>query len=120
MRTLGRGSARSPSARRESSICPATSGRTRPHGALYLSKLAILPDRQGRGLGTWCVAQVEALAAAQGCTVIRFDAIAAHSALLRFYERLGYVERPAPRSLISRVASSSVVVFEKAVLNVEF
>ena len=83
--------------------------------ALYLSKLAILPDRQERGLGTWCVAQVEALAAAQGCTVIRFDAIAAHSALLRFYERLGYVERARIPVTDLQGRTQKVAVFEKTV-----
>jgi len=82
--------------------------------ALYLSKLAIRPDRQGGGLGTWCMAQVEALAAAQGCTVIRFDAIAAHSLLLRFYERLGYPVRGLTTVIDLQGRAQNVAVFEKA------
>lgn len=83
--------------------------------ALYLSKLAIRPDRQGRGLGTWCMAQVEALATAQGCTAIRFDAIAAHTKLCDFYVRLGYVERARTPVIDLQGRQQYVVVFEKVI-----
>ncbi len=89
--------------------------------ALYLSKLAIHPDRQGSGVGTWCMARVEELAAAQGCTVIRFDAIAAHSLLLRFYERLGYPVRGLTTVIDLQGREQNVAIFEKTLQNnVEF
>jgi GNAT superfamily N-acetyltransferase len=61
--------------------------------ALYLNRLAIVPDLQGRGLGRACMAEVERLAALRDSAFVRLDAVTAHAALCDFYRRLGYLER---------------------------
>ncbi len=58
--------------------------------AVYVHKLAILPDRQGQGLGTWCLQAIERLAASQDYRAARLDGVKTHSKLLRFYESRGY------------------------------
>ena len=61
--------------------------------AFYFAALGVLPSFQGRGIGSWCMAQVERLAVENGCKAIRFDAAANNTALMRFYDRLGYERR---------------------------
>ena len=63
------------------------------HRAAYLSRLAVLPDRQGQGLGRWCLAEVERLAREQDCQAIRLDAIRTYAPPIALYRRLGYEER---------------------------
>jgi GNAT superfamily N-acetyltransferase/ketosteroid isomerase-like protein len=60
--------------------------------AVYASRLAILPELQGRGIGTWCMGEVERIAAEDGLAV-RLDGYEKHERLLRFYDRLGYERR---------------------------
>jgi GNAT superfamily N-acetyltransferase len=60
---------------------------------LYLGKLAIRPQLQGQGIGAWCMQKVEELAGEWNCQAVRFDAIAGHIPLIRFYKNLGYCER---------------------------
>ena len=61
--------------------------------AAYLSRLAVLPDRQGQGIGRWCLAEVERLAREQDCRAIRLDAIRAFALPIALYRRAGYEER---------------------------
>jgi GNAT superfamily N-acetyltransferase len=61
--------------------------------ALYLNRLAIVPERWRGGLGRACMADIEARARAAGCEVVRFDAFRDNIGILDFYRRLGYVER---------------------------
>jgi GNAT superfamily N-acetyltransferase len=61
--------------------------------ALYLGKLAVLPSRQGRGVGTWCMQQVEQQARQRGCRAVRFDALATHTKLINYYHKLAYESR---------------------------
>lgn len=63
------------------------------HRAAYLSRLAVRPDRQGQGLGRWCLAEAERLAREQDCRAIRLDALRAFAPPLALYRRLGYEER---------------------------
>lgn len=60
--------------------------------ALYASRLAILPELQGRGIGTWCMGEIERVAAEDGW-VVRLDAYEKHDRLLHFYDKLGYERR---------------------------
>jgi GNAT superfamily N-acetyltransferase len=76
--------------------------------ALYLNRLAIHPSLQGRGLGRACLGLVEAIACERGAQAVRFDAVAAHTALLAFYRSLGY--RPAGPFLLGTL---EVECFEK-------
>jgi GNAT superfamily N-acetyltransferase len=50
----------------------------------------VLPEYQGRGIGTWCMRRVERLARGAGCVAVRLDAYERYAELLRFYEKLGY------------------------------
>jgi GNAT superfamily N-acetyltransferase len=61
--------------------------------ALYLNRLAVDPLLQGRGVGGWCLARVEALAREAGAAAVRCDVLAANVALRASYERRGYVAR---------------------------
>ncbi len=61
--------------------------------AAYLSRLAVLPGRQGQGIGHSCLAEVERLAGEQDCRAIRLDAIRAFAPPLALYRRLGFEER---------------------------
>ncbi len=63
------------------------------HRPLYLHKLAVRPEQQGRGIGRWAVQQVERIAWEWDCQTVRFDAIARHVALIQFYRNLGYRTR---------------------------
>ena len=60
--------------------------------AIYASHLAILPELQGQGIGTWCMGEIERIAAEDGLAV-RLDGYEKHEHLLRFYDSLGYVRR---------------------------
>ena len=60
--------------------------------AAYLSRLAVRPDRQGQGIGHWCLAEAERLAREQDCRAIRLDAIRAFAPPITLYRRLGYEE----------------------------
>jgi GNAT superfamily N-acetyltransferase len=58
--------------------------------AMYLNRLAVVPDCQGRGTGARCMAIAAARARQLGCDAIRLDYLAANDGLRRFYTRLGY------------------------------
>jgi GNAT superfamily N-acetyltransferase len=58
---------------------------------LYLNRLAVDPARQGGGVGGWCLAAVDARAAALDARAVRCDVLRENGALRRFYERRGYV-----------------------------
>jgi GNAT superfamily N-acetyltransferase len=78
--------------------------------ALYLNRLAVVPERWGGGLGRWCMADIEARARAAGAALVRFDAFADNPGLREFYRRLGYVER-GPFA----IGAIPVICFEKEV-----
>ena len=61
--------------------------------AAYLTRLAVLPTEQARGIGRRCVALAEALARERGCAFLRLDVHGGHTGLAVFYERLGYEPR---------------------------
>src|SRR5437763_12654056 len=80
-----------------------------PEPALYLNRLAVRPELQGRGVGRFGMACVEDEARRGGFRSIRFDAIAQHTLLLEFYRALGYAERgPAINHRLD------VICFERA------
>jgi len=61
--------------------------------AMYLGRLAVLPELQGSGIGSWCLARIEELAKQAGCVAIRLDAYERYTELLEFYEKRGYRRR---------------------------
>jgi GNAT superfamily N-acetyltransferase len=81
--------------------------------AMYLNRLAILPNLQGRNLGTWCMEKIEDFAHQTNCQVLRFDAIAKHQKLLNFYNRLGYNNLGLWQLQDARGTFWDVVLFEK-------
>lgn len=76
--------------------------------ALYLNRLAVVPERWGGGLGAALMGDVEARARAAGAAAVRFDAFRDNAPLRRFYRRLGYLER-APFA----IGEIPVICFEK-------
>lgn len=62
-------------------------------GAAYLHRLAIRPRHHGQGLGCFAVGWAEQTAAAQGCSLLRLDAVATNRRLCDWYERLGFRPR---------------------------
>jgi GNAT superfamily N-acetyltransferase len=60
--------------------------------SLYLNRLAVLPARWSSGIGRACMADVEALARATACRVVRCDVFRDNAAIRTFYQRLGYAE----------------------------
>ncbi len=58
--------------------------------ALSVHRLAVSPDRQGRGVGRRMMAFAESWAARRGLLSVRLDAYSGHERVLRFYDRLGY------------------------------
>ncbi|WP_045234997.1 GNAT family N-acetyltransferase [Deinococcus pimensis] len=65
----------------------------RPHEALYLHKLAVRPERQGRGYGEAALDAASREARARGRALLRLDTAADRANLRAFYERLGFEPR---------------------------
>lgn len=61
--------------------------------AIYVSHLAVLPEFQRRGIGSWCMRTIEYMAAIQGITAVRLDGYEKYQKLLTFYNNLGYTRR---------------------------
>jgi GNAT superfamily N-acetyltransferase len=59
---------------------------------IYLTRLAVLPRFQHRGIGLICVATAERLALEHDYRSIRLDAAEQHAELLDWYLKLGYRE----------------------------
>lgn len=58
--------------------------------AAYLNRMAILPSRQGSGLGRWCLTAIDREALALGVSAVRCDVLAENGRACRFYESHGY------------------------------
>lgn len=86
--------------------------------ALYLNRLAVRPELQGRGIGTWCMKTIERMAQAEGCKAVRFDAYDKHLKLLEFYDRLAYHRRGVFSFFTKLHGDTGMVCFEK--LSYEF
>ncbi|NUM56728.1 MAG: GNAT family N-acetyltransferase [Candidatus Hydrogenedentes bacterium] len=69
---------------------PPSNWANHAHRAIYLNKLAVSPMLQGRGLGRWCMDEVERLTRERGFHAVRFDALTRNAPLLAFYDHLGY------------------------------
>jgi ribosomal protein S18 acetylase RimI-like enzyme len=72
----------------------ATVAWAEPHApARYLHRLAVAPAFHGQGLGSWSLAQAEAIARAQGAGYLRLDSLSKDERAMGFYRRHGYCER---------------------------
>jgi len=58
--------------------------------AFYIHRLAVLPLFQAKGIGTWCLQQIENLAINRNYSAVRLDAVKINQKLLNFYEKSGY------------------------------
>lgn len=56
----------------------------------YINMLAAFPDYRNRGIGTFLMAQVDRLAAEQGCSYASVEVFEQNSGALRLYQRLGF------------------------------
>jgi len=87
------------------------------HRAIYLNKLAVHPSQQGRGLGRWCMEQIEHLARERGCEAVRFDALTRNAPLLAFYDHLGY-RRCGDMYVLDEIDRGwDIVVYEKVLIH---
>ena len=50
--------------------------------ALYLNRLAVFPELQGQGIGTWCMQTIEQIALVEGCAADHMQASATACSLL--------------------------------------
>lgn len=64
----------------------------RRRNAVYLGRLAVLPDRRGRGIAGKLVAAVEAFAAEVGAGALTIGVRLALPGNIRMFQRLGFVE----------------------------
>lgn len=65
-----------------------------PHEpALGVFDLAVQPEFQRRGIGTWVMRTIEDLAREQGLRYVRLDAYEQNPRSIAFYRKLGYDER---------------------------
>jgi len=81
--------------------------------AMYLNRLAVLPEMQGHGLGTWCMQIIDRLAVDSGCALLRFDTYDKNLKLIDFYRGLGYQERGSRTFNTPRHGETGAVFFEK-------
>ena len=81
--------------------------------ALYANRLAVLPEFQGQGIGTWCMEEYERIARAEGCEAIRLDAYDKHLRLLVWYGKLGYRWRGTFAFHTSLYGETGMACYEK-------
>jgi ribosomal protein S18 acetylase RimI-like enzyme len=61
--------------------------------AIYVTALAVLPEKQKQGLASQLVTFAETTAKARGIKYIRFDCRASYEVLVNFYQKRGYCIR---------------------------
>ena len=77
--------------------------------AWYLGGFAILPYKQGGGIGRWVMQQVDALTQAKGYDALRFDGVATNTPLMRFYDQLQYDQR----GIVKTPSGNAVMCYER-------
>jgi ribosomal protein S18 acetylase RimI-like enzyme len=60
----------------------------------WIYSLAVLPSHQRRGIGAALVHHIEQALAARGCPKVNLQVRASNSAVVAFYESLGYAVEP--------------------------
>lgn len=81
--------------------------------AIYVAKLAIRPELQGRGLGAGALAAVEAYARAAGACALRLDALRAVPNLPPLYSAAGYTRRGEVSAVDAHGTSHVLDVWER-------
>ena len=59
---------------------------------IYLVDMAVDPEHQGRGIGRWCLGEVEGLVRSWSGEAVRLDAYEGQAGASGFYRRCGYRE----------------------------
>jgi len=57
---------------------------------VFLNRLAVLPQLQDLGIGSWCMETIEENARTRGHALVVLDAYAGHKKLLDYYRERGY------------------------------
>ena len=60
----------------------------------WIYSLAVLPELQRRGVGAALVRHAEEALIARGCAKVNLQVVASNSAVVGFYEKLGYSVEP--------------------------
>lgn len=60
------------------------------NNTLYFEKLACLPNKTGKGIGTWCLESIEDLAKDNKCERVTMDVYSRSKNALNFYKKRGY------------------------------
>ena len=71
--------------------------RTNAAGELVMDGIVVSPEARGKGVGSRLLAEVLALAAAEGYRTVRLDVVDTNPAARRLYERLGFVPTETTR-----------------------
>ena len=59
-------------------------------GSLYFEKLAVKPEMSGRGLGSFCLNEIEEIAQKSGCKKVRMDVYSKSKHAIQFYKNHGF------------------------------
>ena len=59
-------------------------------GVLFFEKLAVRPENSGKGIGNFCLAQIEKEARENGCKKVQMDVYTKSQHAIQFYTRHGY------------------------------
>lgn len=66
---------------------------------LYFEKLACLPNKTGKGIGTWCLESIEDLAKDNNCERVTMDVYSRSKNALNFYKKRGYKQYNVNKTL---------------------
>ena len=75
---------------------------------MYFSAFALLPSHQQKGVGSWCMQEMDKMIQERGFNQVRFDAVNTHPKLKGFYRKNGYQERG-----VLDLGRAQVMCFEK-------
>jgi len=84
--------------------------RMREMRPLYVEELAVHPDYQGRGLGSFMLDQLEHLARVRGCTHLVLEVAENNEGALRFYRARSFVKLDAAIFLAKRVETEPEIL----------
>jgi ribosomal protein S18 acetylase RimI-like enzyme len=84
--------------------------RMRDMRPLYVEELAVHPDYQGRGLGSFMLDQLEHLARVRGCTHLVLEVAENNEGALRFYRARSFVKLDAAIFLAKKVETEPEIL----------
>jgi ribosomal protein S18 acetylase RimI-like enzyme len=84
--------------------------RMRDMRPLYVEELAVHPDFQGRGLGSFVLDQLEHLAKVRGCTHLVLEVAENNEGALKFYRARNFTKLDAAIFLAKKVGSEAEIL----------